>query len=189
LHLSSLELIDYLWLRVELHASASTCLINQVDCLVRKESLGNVASSELSGHNEGRVCDTDTMMGLISLLETSKDGDGVLNRGLADHDLLEAALKSRVLLDVLAVLVKGGSTDASQLSAGKHGLQKVGGVHGTVGTASTDDHVNLVEEKNDGVALLSGLLDFLQNSLEAFFEFTSVLGTSDEGTHVERDNA
>lgn len=43
--------------------------------------------------------------------------------------LLEAALKGRVLLDVLAVLIKGGRANAAQLAAAQHRLEQVACVH------------------------------------------------------------
>ena len=49
--------------------------------------------------------------------------------GLADEDLLEAALQRGVLLDLLAVLVQRGGADHPQLAAGQHRLEHVAGVH------------------------------------------------------------
>ena len=68
--------------------------------------------------------------GSSPLTEATQDGDGGHNTGLVDIDLLEAALQSRILLNVLAVLVQGGRTDAAQLAAAQHGLQQVACIHG-----------------------------------------------------------
>ena len=43
--------------------------------------------------------------------------------------LLKAALKSGVLLDVLAVLIQGGRPDATELPAAQHWLKKVTRIH------------------------------------------------------------
>ena len=57
--------------------------------------------------------------------ETSQDGYGGGHAGLVHIHLLEASLKRRVLLDVLAVLIQCGGTNASQLASSQHGLQQV----------------------------------------------------------------
>ena len=57
--------------------------------------------------------------------ETSQDGDGGGHTGLVHIHLLESALKRRVLLNVLAVLIKRCGTNASQLASSQHGLQQI----------------------------------------------------------------
>ena len=56
------------------------------------------------------------MMDLVLLLQAAKDGDGVLDRGLADHDRLKTTLKSGILFDVLAILIERGCADGMQLA-------------------------------------------------------------------------
>lgn len=101
-------------------------------------------------------------------------------------DHLEAALKSRVLLDVLTVLGKGSGTNTSQLATRKRGLEEVRSVHRTVPFASPENSVDLVNEHDDtaGTGSLAlccvlgrrrvELLDVGQHRLEPFFEFASV---------------
>ena len=62
------------------------------------------------------------MVDLITLLQTTQDGDGILHRRLRHHDRLEPALQGGILFDVLAVFIQGGGTDAVQLAAGQHRL-------------------------------------------------------------------
>ena len=70
--------------------------------------------------------------------------------GLADEDLLEAALERGVLLDVLAELVEGRGADEAQLTAGEHRLEHVARVHGRLaGGPGADDGVQLVDEGHD----------------------------------------
>ncbi len=90
------------------------------------------------------------MVRLVALLEPAEDGDGVLDRGLADEDLLEPALERGVLLDVLAVLVERRRADEAQLAAGEHRLEHVAGIHGALAAgARPDDGVDLVDEGDD----------------------------------------
>ena len=125
------------------------------------------------------------MVGLVALLEPAQDGDRVLDRRLADEDLLEAPLQRRVLLDVLAVLVQRRGADHAQLAAGQHGLEHVAGVHGALaGRAGADHRVQLVDERDD---LAVGILDLLQHRLEPLLELAAVLGAGDHRGQVQRD--
>ena len=110
---------------------------------------GDVAVGEHGGRHQGGVLDAHAVVHLVALLQAAQDGDGVLDRRLADVDGLEAALQGGVLLDVLAVLVEGGGADQAQLAAGQHGLDHVAGVHGAFGRAGADDGVQLVDEGDD----------------------------------------
>jgi hypothetical protein len=87
---------------------------------------------------------------------------------------LEAPLKSSIFLDVLSVFGQRGGTDAPQFTASKHGLQEIGCIHGTFAFASTEDQVNFV---NKQYYLSLGLLDLRQDSLQPFFELTSILSS------------
>ena len=125
------------------------------------------------------------MVRLVALLEPAQDGDGVLDRGLADEDLLEAALEGGVLLDVLAVLVEGGRADQAQLAAGEQRLEHVAGIHGALaGGAGADDGVQLVDERDD---LAVAVLDLLEDGLEPLLELAAVLRAGDHRAEVEAD--
>ena len=102
---------------LNLRAQLCRCLIDEVNRLVGQESVGNIAVREGRRGDEGRIADAHAVMHLVAILQSAQDGDGVLHRRLADHDGLEATLKCRVLLDVLAVLVQCRSTDAAQFAA------------------------------------------------------------------------
>ena len=67
-----------------------------------------------------------------------------------------------------------------RLTTGEHRLDHVACVHrGFTGGSGADDGVQLVDEGDD----LSGtVLDVVEDSLEAFLEFTAELGTGDHGT-------
>ncbi len=116
----------------------------------------------------------------------AEDGHGVLDGRLAHEDGLEAALEGRVLLDVLAVLADRRRADGAQLAARESGLEHVPRVHRALGGARADERVELVDEEDD---LAVGLLDFLQDRLEALLEFAAVLRAREHGAEVERDDA
>ena len=170
---------------VDLRADHRAGFIDQIDGLVGQETVGDITRGQRRGGDERVVVDAHAVVNFITLLESAQDGDGVLHRRLIDLYRLEAALERGVLFDVLAVLVKRGRADAVQLAAGEQRLQKIACVHAALGLARADDGVQLVDEEDD---LPLRLLDLVQNGLQAFFKFATVLRARDERTHVERED-
>ena len=80
--------------RVDLDAQLRRRLVHEVDRLVGQEAVGEVAVGQ-----HGCVTSAEswmrTPMHLVALLQAPQDGDGVLDRRLADVHLLEAALECR----------------------------------------------------------------------------------------------
>ena len=183
---AALDLVDLGRDGGQLDADARGGLVDQVDRLVGEEAVGDVAVAEHRGGDQRGVGDADAVVRLVALLEPAQDRDRVLDRRLADVDRLEAPLERRVLLDVLLVLVERGGADRAQLAAGEHRLEQVGGVDGALGGAGADDRVQLVHEQDD---LAVGLLDLLEDGLQALLELAAVLGAGDQRADVERDDA
>ncbi len=152
---------------VDLDAQAAGGLVHQVDGLVGEESGGDVAVGQHGRGHQSGVLDAHPVVHLVAFLQAAQDGDGVLHGGLAHQHLLEAALEGGVLLDVLAELVEGGGADHAQLAPGQHGLDHVAGVHGALGTAGSDDRVQLIDE---GDHLAFGVGDLLEHGLEPLLE-------------------
>ena len=84
---------------------------------------------------------------------------------------------------MLAVLVKGRGADHPQLAAGKHRLEHVGGVHGSLGRTCADHRMEFVE-KCDHLAFRG--LDFVEDGLEPFLELAPVFGAGKHRPQVER---
>ena len=160
-------------------------LIHQVDGLIRQETVGDVAVRQGGSGDQGAVVDLHAVEHLVPLLQAAQDGNSVLHGGLIHLHRLEPAFQSGVFLDILAVLVQGGGTDAVQLAAGQHGLEQVAGIHGTVGLAGTHDGVQLINEEDD---LALALLDLVQHALQAFLELAAVLGTGHQSAHVQAEH-
>ena len=161
-------------------AQARARLVDEVDGLVRQEAVVDVAVGELGGGLDGVVGDDDAVEGLIAVAQAGEDPHGLLDRGLLDHDRLEAALEGGVLLD-LAVLLEGGGADGLELAAGQHRLEDAGGVDSALGRARTDEGVDLVDEQDD----VAAGADLLEDLLEALLEVAAVAGAGHEGAHVE----
>ncbi len=185
LHDAPLDLVELGRHRVDLHAQARGGLVDQVDRLVGKEAIGDVAIGEHGGGHQRRVLEPDAVMDLVALAQAAQDADRVLDVRLADDDRLEAALERGILLDVLAVLVERRGADGMQLAARQHRLEHVGRVHRAFRGAGADDGVELVDEEDD---LAGGIGDFLEDRLQPLLELAAVLCAGDERTHVEGDD-
>ena len=171
---------------VDLDAQPAGGLVDEVDGLVGQEAARHVSVREHRGRDERRVLDAHAVVDLVALLQPAQDRDRVRDRGLLDHDRLEAPLEGGVLLDVLAVLVERRGTDHAQLAPGQHRLDHVAGVHGAFGRTGTDDGVQLVDEGDD---LALRVRDLLQHRLQALFELAPVLGPGHHRAEVEADEA
>ena len=131
------------------------------------------------------VGDLHAVEDLEPLAQAAQDRDGVLDRRLVHHDRLEPALKRRVLLDPLAVLVQRRRADHVQLAAGQHRLEHVAGVHRALGGAGAHDGVQLVHEQQDAPGRR---LDLRQDGLEPLLELAPVLGPGHQRAHVEAED-
>ena len=183
---AALDHVDLEWHRVDLDAQPRRRLVDEVDRLVGELAAGDVAIGQQCSRDERRVLDPHAVVNLVALLEPAQDRDGVVDRRLADIDLLEATLERRVLLDVLPILVERGRADHAQLAARQHRLDHVAGIHRAFGRARADDRVELVDER-DHLAL--GVGDLLQDRLQPILELAAVLRAGDHRANVERDQA
>ena len=156
-------------------------LVDQVDGLVRKVAVGDVAVGQVGGGHHGLVGDRDAVVRLVAVPQPLQDLDGVGQRRLLHLDRLEAALQGRVLLQVLAVLVEGGGADGLQLAPGQHRLQDRGGVDGPFGRPGAHQGVQLVDEQDD----VAPGADLLQHLLQALFEIAPVARPGHQGAEVE----
>mmetsp|Transcript_33134 Transcript_33134/g.72240 ORF Transcript_33134/g.72240 Transcript_33134/m.72240 type:complete len:942 (-) Transcript_33134:128-2953(-) len=164
------------------HTGAS--LVHKIDSLVGEETVRDVLVSKLGSGLQRLISVGELVVGLVTLAQTLEDVNAVINGGLGHNDGLETTLKSGILLNVLAVLVKSGRADALQLATGKGRLQDVGSVDGALGRTGADESVHLVDDQDDVI----GLLDLVHELLQALLELTTVLGARNQQTHVQGDN-
>ena len=87
------------------------CFIDQVDGLIRQETVGNVAFGEQNGLARNLRRDHDTVERLIIMADAADDGDGLLDGRLGDGDGLKAAFECSVFFDMFAVLVESRCSD------------------------------------------------------------------------------
>ena len=177
------EFVNLFGHRVTLHTKFSGSLIHQVDGLVGQEAVGDVTIGELYGGNDGLVLDTHFMVVLVTFLQASEDGYGGRHVGLIYHDGLETTFECLVLLKVLLVLVERGGTNGTQLSTSQSWLEDVGSIHSAASLSGSHKGMNLINEKDD---LPLTLHNGFNHSLKSFLKLALILGSGNEGAHVER---
>ena len=67
--------------------------------------------------DQGGVLNAHAVVNFVLLLQSAQNGDGVVHRGFADEDLLEAPFQRGILLDVLAVFIESGGANKAQFTA------------------------------------------------------------------------
>ena len=156
-------------------------LVDQVDGLVRKLALLDVAVGQLGRGAQRLVGDGHAVVGLVAVAKPAQDLHGVLDRRLLHLDLLEAPLQGGVALEVLAVLVERGRADRLELTTGERGLEDRGRVDRALGRSRADQVVQLVDEQHD----VAALADLLHDLLEPLLELSAILGAGHQGGQVE----
>ncbi len=177
-------LVDLAMLRRSRHPAdpkTRTRFVDEVDCLVREETVRDVAVGEVRGSYQGLVGDRHLVVLLVPVAKSSQDLDRVCQRRLLDLDRLEPPFEGGVLLEMLSVLVERSRTYRLELAAGKHRLEDRGGVDGTLCRTGADESVKLVDEQDD----VSAGPDLLQDLLETLLEVTPVTTTGYERAQVE----
>ena len=97
-------------------------LIQQVYRLIGQEAIQDVPLGEHHSPLHHKVAHLYTVVVLVVFLNAPQHLDGVLNGRLSHLHGLEAPLQRSILFNVLAVLVKGRSTNDLNFSAGKRRL-------------------------------------------------------------------
>ena len=183
LHHTALDLVDFLRKRVNFNPQAACCFVHQVDGLVREEAVADIPIAQRGRGDDSAIGDAHTVVRLVAFLESTQNGDRVLDARLIDVYRLEAPLERRILFDVLTVFVERSRTHHAQLSPREHRLEHVAGIHRAFSLAGSHQRVHLVDE-DDEPALAAG--DLLEHRLEPLLELTAELRAGDERAEVER---
>ena len=181
----TLDILKFLRHRVDLQPQTRGGLVDQVDGLVGKETVGDVTHRQLHGRDDGLVQDTDVVVRLVTLLQATEDADGRSLVRLVDHDLLETTLQCLVLLEILLVFLQSGGTDGTQLATRQGRLQDVGRVHGAFAAACAYQGVDLIDEQDDFAIAVD---DFLDDILQTFLKLALVFCAGEQGAHVQAEH-
>src|SRR5690606_36496873 len=102
-----------------------------------------------------------------------------------NHYHLEATRQSAILLNVLTIFIKGGGTNALDLSAGKCRLEHVGCVQRSRCATGTNDGVQLIDKED----YILRLLKFIHYRFHPLFKLAAILSTSHERSEIKRNHA
>ena len=125
------------------------------------------------------------MMHFVAFFEPAQNGDGILDRWLIHEHSLEPSLQGGVFLNVFAIFIQRGRTDEVHFASGQHRLEEVRRIHRPFGCTCTDHGVEFVDEEEH---LPLRRLDFLEDGLQALFEFSTEFRPGDERAHIKHDD-
>ena len=148
LHLQDLTVqrIKLFGLAIDFHTQTARGLVHQINGFVRQEPIRNVAMRQRCRRNQSTVRNTHPVVEFVLFLDAAQNRHGVLNGRFLNDDRLETTGQGCVLFNVLPVLIQSGGTNTMQLTTGERRLNQVGGIHRTIGFASTDKGVHFVNE-------------------------------------------
>ena len=185
LHDPAAHIIELSRQGIDLRADHGTGFIHKVNGLVRQETVCDIAVGKGRGGDQGVVLNLDAVEDLIAFLETTENGNGILDSRFCNHDRLETAFKGGIFFNVFPVFVERGCADTVELTSGQHGLEEVACIHGTFCLAGADDGVKLIDKQDD---LAFALFDLCQNGLETLFELTTEFGACNQAAHIEGED-
>ena len=102
---------------VHFGADHGTCLIDEVDRLVRQKTVGDIPMGQRRSGDDGGILNFHAVIHLIALLQTAQNGDGVLHGRLLHQNRLKPSFECGILFDILAIFVERRRTDTVQLAA------------------------------------------------------------------------
>ena len=123
------------------------------------------------------------MEDFVSLFQSSQDRDCILNGWLIYQNRLETTLQCSILLNILTILIQCCCTDTMQFTSGKHRLKHISCIHRTVCFTCSYNRMKFIDEKND---LSVTVLHFFQNGFQTFLEFTTILRSCYQCSHIQR---
>src|SRR6185369_1208597 len=164
---------------------ASTRLVNEVNGLVRKEAIRDVAIRVAYGELDRFVRVSHGVEFLVTVLDAEEDLDSVVFVRRWDLYGLEAAFERAIFFYRLAIFTRRGCADALNLAARKSRLQDIGRIERTLGGACSDQGMKFIDE-DDTVLRLH---QFLHDRLQALFELATILGSGDDERQVEGQDA
>jgi len=95
------------------------------------------------------IGDFHPVVALVVRPEALHDLHGLFHRRFLDEDRLKAALQRRILLHRLAIFIECGRADALDRSGGKWRFEDRRSVDRSLGTAGTDDCLQLIDEQDN----------------------------------------
>ena len=158
-----------------------TGFINQINRLIGKEPIGNVAIRQLDGFNHRVIADLHAVMFFIAIPQSLNNLHGLFNGRRVHVNRLKPTLQGPVFLNVLAIFIKGRRPDTLNFTTRQRRFEHVGGINRPFGRAGPDQGVQLINEQNH----VAGLGNFFHDHLESFFKLSAVLRAGHERPQIQ----
>ena len=123
------------------------CLINHINCLIRKETVIDVSDRHFYCCFQCIICNLHTMMLLVIGFQPFQDFQSFLFGRLLYCHRLETSLERCILLDIFPVFFQGCSSDQLDLSSGKRRFQNIGCIQSTFCATCTNDGMKLIDKE------------------------------------------
>ena len=163
-----------------MHSYATGRFIDEIDCLVRHESIGDIAGGQRRRRAQSFIADFETVVFFVEWSHACQNLEGFIDRRLFHLDGLEAALEGGIPLNVLAIFVQGRCANRLQLSTGERRLQDIGRIDCAFGCSRSDEGMQLVNEEDR-----TSFLDLGDNLFQPLFEFAAVFRAGNERTDIQ----
>ena len=167
---------------VHLRLHKACGFINQVNGLVRQETVADVAVRKFHRRHKRVVVQTHAVVRVKAILDATENRNRFLFAGFVNLHGLETAFQGGILLDVLAVFLRSRCTDAMQFTTGEFRLEHVAQVHGAFGLARTHDGVDFIDEQQRVAVFFKGV----EHGFQTFLEIATVFCTRHQGRQIER---
>ena len=147
-----------------------SCLVNQVNCLIRQITIVNISFRKLNCSHNRFIGNFHLMMLFIFGRDSPKDLNGLFYRGLLHMNSLESPLKCCILFHIFMIFRYRSGTNELKFSSCQRRLQNVGGIDCALCTSCPDDRMHFVQEKND-IAIFLNLTNHL---FDSFLKLTTI---------------
>src|SRR5262249_23022175 len=156
--------------------------VDQVDRLVGQKPIGDVSIRERRSGDKRRIADRHPMMNFVTLAQSAKNADCILDRRFLYEHGLEAPFERGIFLDMFTVLVERRRADATEFTARERRLEHIGRVHRALCRSRSDQGMKLIDEEDDPAL---GCGDLLKNGFETVLELTPKFRSRNQRAKVE----
>ena len=114
---------------VNFDSNSTGGFVNQINRFVWQISVGNIPVRQLTGCNDSRICNIDTVMDFIFFFDAAKNRNGAFQTRLLNNNLLKPSFECRVLFNIFAVFVQRSSTDTMQFATCECRFKHIACIH------------------------------------------------------------
>ena len=181
---SCLQLLDGGGRSIRGKTQAGGCFVNQVDCLIRQESLRYIACRKPNRRRDCFIRNAYPMVHFIGVLQCCQHLHGNRFCRLLHAHRLKPPLKGGILFNMLAVFLKSGCANQLNFPSCQSRLKNIRGINRALCRTCPDDGMDFINEKND----IACRLYILQCLFHAFLKFPTIFRACDHSGQIQRKN-